>query len=397
MTFRLRTAKIQNFKSLGDVELSFRDLTIIVGSNSSGKSNSLEALNLLKRILSAESLPSLTSMKELLRAGRDRISISIVVEDNENIAEYTVGINLDKINTLISMENLKINGIKIIDILNGEGEVNDEDGGNHQKYQSDPETIEGLALRAAGNFGNKPLTKRLVSYIKEWKFYDIDPEIIRSRASRSGKLIQMLEGISRNRNNNEIIPSLDPRASQVQEILQCLAKNEIDKFEAISKEISECLNIHLGLNEEDYDIKIIEADEKEIPLSNMSDGTLRLIAYFILLYQSDIPPLICIEEPERNLHPGILIDLASIMKRLSKRTQVIFTTHSSQLLDCFQADEISSDISVLLLSKKDELGTQSFLLDELAEKRDDLLDWMRDFGLGSAIYHSHLIEQILGI
>lgn len=397
MTLRLRTAKIKNFKSLGDVELSFRDLTIIVGSNSSGKSNSLEALNLLKRLLLAESLPSLKSMKELLRAGSDCISISIVVEDNDNIAEYTVGINLDKINTLISREILKINGIKIIDILNGEGEVNDEDGGNHQKYQSDPETIEGLALRAAGNFGNKPLTKRLVSYIKEWKFYDIDPDFIRSRSSRSGKLIQMVEGISRNRNNNEIIPSLDPRASQVQEILQYLAKNEIDKFEAISKEISECLNISLGLNEEDYDIKIIEADEKEISLSNMSDGTLRLIAYFILLYQSDIPPIICIEEPERNLHPGILIDLASIMKRLSKRTQVIFTTHSSQLLDCFQADEISSDISVLLLSKKDELGTQSFLLDELAEKRDDLLDWMRDFGLGSAIYHSHLIEQILGI
>lgn len=397
MTFRLRTAKIQNFKSLGDVELSFRDLTIIVGSNSSGKSNSLEALNLLKRLLSAESLPSLASMKELLRVGSDCISISIAVEDNENIAEYTVGINLDKINTLISREILKINGIKIIDILNGEGEVNDEDGGNHQKYQSDPENIEGLALRAAGNFGNKPLTKRLVSYIKEWKFYDIDPDTIRSRSSISGKLIQMFDGISRNRNNNEIIPSLDPRASQVQEILQYLAKNEIDKFEAISKEISECLNIRLRLNEEDYEIKIIEADEKEISLSNMSDGTLRLIAYFILLYQSDIPPIICIEEPERNLHPGILIDLASIMKRLSKRTQVIFTTHSSQLLDCFQADEISSDISVLLLSKKDELGTQSFLLDELAEKRDDLLDWMRDFGLGSAIYHSHLIEQILGI
>lgn len=393
MTLRLRSAKIRNFKSLGDVELSFRDLTIIVGSNSSGKSNSLEALNLLKRLLSAESLPSLKLMKELLRSGSDRISIAIVVEDNENIAEYTVAISLDKINTLISRENLKINGIKIIDIINGEGEVNDEDGSNHQQYQSDPETIEGLALRAAGNFGNKPLTKRLVSYIKEWKFYDIDPDLIRSRNVIS---ISILERISTNIHNNQIIPNLDSQASKVQEILQYLAKNEIDKFEAISQEISECLNIRLELNEEDEDIKIIEVDEKQIPLSNMSDGTLRLIAYFILLYQSDIPPLISIEEPERNLHPGILINLSSIVKRLSKRTQVVFTTHSSQLLDCFQPDEISSDISVLLLSKKSELGTQSFLLDELAEKRDDLLDWMNDFGVGSAIYHSHLIEQILG-
>ena len=397
MTIKLRSAKIKNFKSLGDVELSFRDLTIIVGSNSSGKSNSLEALNLLRRLLLAESLPSLEAMGDLLRYGRDSIYTTIAIEDGDNLAEYTVVIQLDKINTLISRENLKINGINVIDILNGEGEVRDEDGGNSQKYQSDPKSIESLALRAAGNFGNKPLTKRLASYIREWKFYDIDPDLIRSRASRSGKLIQMFEGISRNSNNNQIIPSLDTKASKVQEILKYLAENEIDKFELISQEISELLNISLGCDREDYDIKIIEADEQEIPLANMSDGTLRLIAYFVLLYQSDIPPLICIEEPERNLHPGILINLASIMKRLSKRTQVVFTTHSSQLLDCFQSDEISSDISVLLLSKKDELGTQSFLLDELAEKRDDLLDWMRDFGLGSAIYHSHLIEQILGI
>ena len=126
----------------------------------------------------------------------------------------------------------------------------------------------------------------------------------------------------------------------------------------------------------------------------MSDGTLRLIAYFIMLYQSDVPTLISIEEPERNFHPGILQDIADMIKRLSKRTQVIFTTHSSQLLDCFSTEEISSDISVILLNQKGEIGTKACLLDKLAENRDDFSDWMNDFGIGSAIYHSHLLEGI---
>jgi predicted ATPase len=130
-------------------------------------------------------------------------------------------------------------------------------------------------------------------------------------------------------------------------------------------------------------------------LSNMSDGTLRIMAYYVLLHQDQLPTLIGIEEPERNLHPGLLREVASVVKRLSQKTQVIITTHSSQLLDCFNLDEINSDVSVLLLSKTDDVGTQAFPVDELGKSRDDLSEWMRDFGVGSAIYHSHLLQGIL--
>ena len=104
-------------------------------------------------------------------------------------------------------------------------------------------------------------------------------------------------------------------------------------------------------------IKVLEKDSLEIPLSNMSDGTLRIMAYYVLLYQDNLPTLIGIEEPERNLHPGLLKNVASVVKRLSKKTQVIITTHSSQLLDCFNLEEINLDVSVLLLSKRDDVGT----------------------------------------
>ncbi|BAZ01162.1 ATPase-like protein [Tolypothrix tenuis PCC 7101] len=393
MNMQLRTAKINNFKSLGNVELDFRDLTILVGANSSGKSNSLEALRFLRSLLLAQSPPPIDFMDKILRLDTEQISYEIVVEDDtNNKVKYNIAIKLEENHPLISREYLIVNGIEVIDIINGEGTVNDEDGENSQKYISDSDG-DGLALRTAGNYGNKPLTKKLASYIKDWKFYDIDPDSVRAYPDL---IVSLSKNISKPRQVKNITPSLNPSASKAQEILEYWAINEKDKFHEISQELQNCLKISLNLVEErEPMITVLEEDGKEIPLSNMSDGTLRTIAYFILLYQSDIPTLIGIEEPERNFHPGLLKDVATIIKRLSKKTQVIFTTHSSQLLDCFSPEEISSEISVILLSKKGQLGTKACLLDKLVESRDDLLDWMTDFGLGSAIYHSHLIEEIL--
>ncbi|MBD2386544.1 AAA family ATPase [Cylindrospermum sp. FACHB-282] len=178
MAIKLISAKIENFKSLGDVELSFRDLTIIVGSNSSGKSNCLDALHFIKNLLMSDSL-TLEIMQKYVRLGTKRFCSTIVVEDDGERAEYTVCMASNKNNGKIVSENLLVNGTEVIQISNGEGEVRDEDGQNPQTYKSDPESIESLALRSAGNFGNKPFTKKLASYIREWKFYDIKSDEIR--------------------------------------------------------------------------------------------------------------------------------------------------------------------------------------------------------------------------
>jgi predicted ATPase len=388
---KLKSARIKNFKSLGDVELSFRDLTILVGANASGKSNCLEALSYLSNLLAISPISQTVGKQRLLRYDSDRMFFTINVADENNHAEYTVSVKLKTPNSkqaLIASENLKVNGIEVIEIVQGKGKVSDESGDNSQLYQSDL-----LALTTAGNFGNRPFTKALANYIREWEFYNIEPDKIRQTEVNLPFLIDQQVFYD---SDNE--PNLGNQAERVKGILNYWAKNELDKFKEISEELKDCLNISLKIVREGKDIvRVIEANGKEMPLVNMSDGTLRLIAYFILLYQSEIPPLIGIEEPERNFHPGILKDIASIMRRLSKRTQVVMTTHSSQLLDCLNLDEISSDISVIVLSKKDEAGTKANLLENLAENRDDLADWMDEFGLGSAIYHSHLIEEILGI
>jgi predicted ATPase len=393
---KVKSARIENFKSLGDVELTFRDLTILVGPNGSGKSNCLEALSYLSNLLAISPVSQTVGKQRLLRYDSDRMFFTINVEDENNYAEYSVSVKLKPSNSkkaLIASENLKVNGIGVIEIVQGKGKVSDETGDNSQPYQSDPESINSLALRTAGNFGNRPFTKELANYIREWKFYNIEPDQIRQTEVNIPLLIEQQVFYD---SDNE--PNLGNQAERVKGILNYWANNEPDKFKELSEELKDCLNISLKIVREGKDIvRVIEANGKKMPLVNMSDGTLRLIAYFILLYQSEIPPLIGIEEPERNFHPGILKDIASIMRRLSKKTQVVMTTHSSQLLDCLNLEEISSDISVIVLSKKDDAGTKASLLEKLAENRDDLAGWMDDFGLGSAIYHSHLIEEILGI
>ena len=318
--------------------------------------------------------------------GNEDITFSITVKEAKKIANYTVSVALEEGKSYCSREQLLIGRYKVIDIKNGVGKVRDENGKNAQNYQSKSGY---LALKSAGDFGDRPFIARLAEFIINWDFYDLDPELMRGRP-----MFVINDNIVLAQEN---IPSLDSRGREIQDVLQYWAENKPEKFQLISQELDSCMGIRLKLvpEKEEKIVKVLEKDRLEVPLSNMSDGTLRIIAYYTLLYEDKLPTLIGIEEPERNLHPGILREVASVVKRLSQKTQVIITTHSSQLLDCFNLDEINSDVSVLLLSKTDDVGTQAFPIDELGKSRDDLSEWMRDFGVGSAVYHSHLLQEIL--
>ena len=388
MSIELVSANIKNFRSLGDLTLNFKDLTILVGCNSSGKSNSLQALSILSLMLKIGSPLPVEFMQRFLRFGGNKdITFSITVKEaKKKTAEYTVSASLEEGKLSYSREELVIGKHKVIEAKNGDGTVRDEKGRNPQIYQS---KAGNLALKSAGDFGYRPFTAKLAEFIRNWDFYDLDPDVM-----RGSSMLVIGDNIVMNREN---IPSLGSTGREIQDVLQYWAENDREKFELVSQELDDCLGISLKLVDEEGEkiIKVLEKDSLEIPLSNMSDGTLRIMAYYVLLHQDQLPTLIGIEEPERNLHPGLLREVASVVKRLSQKTQVIITTHSSQLLDCFNLDEINSDVSVLLLSKIDDVGTQAFPVDELGKSRDDLSEWMRDFGVGSAIYHSHLLQGIL--
>lgn len=79
-----------------------------------------------------------------------------------------------------------------------------------------------------------------------------------------------------------------------------------------------------------------------------SDGTLRVAGIVTALLQEPPVPVIGIEEPELTVHPGAIPLLYDFLKQASLRSQVLVTTHSPELLDLVDAD----DVRVVLRGKE---------------------------------------------
>ena len=88
--------------------------------------------------------------------------------------------------------------------------------------------------------------------------------------------------------------------------------------------------------------RVIEADgnQHEFNVSQMSDGTLRILGLLTALYHPNRPQILALEEPEQTVNPGILLVLADAIKAMTGRSQVLVTTHSPSLIDHFDISEI---------------------------------------------------------
>lgn len=71
-----------------------------------------------------------------------------------------------------------------------------------------------------------------------------------------------------------------------------------------------------------------------------SDGTLKMLAYLVLLYDPDPPPFIGIEEPENFLHPRLLPELAEECRAASERGQLLVATHSPFFINALRPEEV---------------------------------------------------------
>ena len=76
----------------------------------------------------------------------------------------------------------------------------------------------------------------------------------------------------------------------------------------------------------------------------MSDGTLKVFAYLLLLNDPNPPPFICIEEPENGLYHKLLESLAKEFRDHAtvkkSESQVFITTHQPYLVDSFRPEEV---------------------------------------------------------
>ena len=398
----LEKIHIKNFLSLRNVTLPLKPLTVLVGPNASGKSNVLNALKFFKRIVIDKTLPQDKQIRDFLWAGKaNSITFQLSTKVEGAQTEYRLVLKAEA-NNPIDIEELLVNDVNVISIKDGQGKIWDENGENGRKYKSKE-----LALMSdVCSEKNMPITNVLTAFINSWNFYDFQPGFTPSLVELGSEDLKNIERFDDESSEFLKILSLSDSTATtlnaifrltLREVLSSWRENDQDLFYNVSASLKASTNIGiawLSINGNER-LCLLEGYQKPIPLERASSGTLRLIAYYILLNDPELPPLVAIEEPERNLHPSALNDIANVLEQLANRTQVIITTHSSQLLDNFKSESLSNSLGVLLLRNRPGLGTEVLNLEDIRNKRESLDGWISDFGMGSAIFDSELLQDLM--
>jgi predicted ATPase len=115
-------------------------------------------------------------------------------------------------------------------------------------------------------------------------------------------------------------------------------------------------------------------------VADLSDGSLRALYIFTLLGQPTalIPAQIFIDEPELGLHPAALNLVVAMARSVAHHSQVVLTTHSMNLLDAFEVEQVR-------VAESDGEASRFRHLDRAA-----LEVWLEDYSLGQ-LYDKNLL------
>ena len=385
-TAPLQKFHIKNFLSLRDVDIPLKRLTVLVGPNACGKSNIIKALRLLKQMMIREKLPSVKTIQESLWAGEaNHIAFGLQTALQESRIEYDLIIEA-KLDNLTAAETLSVDDVQLISTRNGEGWIRDEDCQKAIECKSDK-----LAVSAVGDVRNEPITKAFAQSIQDWHIYDFRPDLIRRGLAR---LSSVENSELRETETAEYSPTRGDRRPLSHDLRDWYYSDR-ERFESVNQSLQACVNLNIDRREINGDNQfcLLGKHTQPIPLTRASDGTLRFLEYYTLLNMPNPPSLIALEEPERNLHPDAIMAVADFLERLAIGSQVIITTHSSQLLDTFDPENLPDSLEVLLLRNPQGRGTEVTNLEDIRGNRPALDGWITDFGMGSAIFHSALLPK----
>ena len=109
-----------------------------------------------------------------------------------------------------------------------------------------------------------------------------------------------------------------------------------------------------------------------IPPTRLSDGTVRFVAILAALLAPSPPPLVCIEEPELGMHPDAVALIGELLMEASKRMQLVVTTHSDALVSA-----LSQRPEAVVTCERLGSGTALERLDP-----EKLAHWLKDYTLG---------------
>jgi predicted ATPase len=339
---RIEYLKVQNYRALRDLELrDLTPLTVFVGPNGSGKSTIFDVFAFLSESFSAglrKAWDRRGRFRELrTRGARGPITFELKYREQagDPLITYHLSVDEEAGGPFVAEEWLQWRRqqhgrpFRFLDFKRGAGQVvsGNMPDESDERIEETLDAPEVLAVNALGQLARHPRVSALRRFITGWYLSYLTADAARGVPEAGPQ--ERLSATGDNLPN--VIQYLKERHSKrLDKILRTLSQR-VPRLEKVEAEL--LLDGRLLL-------RIKDAPFSEPILAKFaSDGTLKMLAYLVVLYDPQPPQLIGIEEPENHLYPPLLPQLAEECRAASARTQIMVTTHSPFFVNGLRPEE----------------------------------------------------------
>ena len=360
----IKNIQIRNFKSIRVCNVHLTSLNILIGANGAGKSNFIGSFKMLNKIYRQELRTFVAEqggVNNILYFGRKKSSDLGFKIFFDNINYYSIKLTPNAQNAFFfgwEQDGFNKNN-KLIDV---EPDWHTQDLGVGHLESS-------MKEQTSGRY------QHLNNYLDSFKIYHFHDTSATAKVKAPSQV-----------NDNRFLREDGANLAAFLHHLQKKYPTNFKLIEATIKSIApffKRFNLIPSADNKKYislEWQDINDSDTLFDASNLSDGTLRMMCLTTLLLQPELPQTIIIDEPELGLHPFAINKLAGLLRLASRKTQIIISTQSVNLIDNFEPE----NIIVVDRNKKEEQSVFRNL------EPHELDQWLQDYSLGE-IWDKNLI------
>ena len=347
---KIERIRLKNFRALYDIDLkNIPPLAVFVGKNGSGKSTLFQAFGFLKDALKNNvgvALQRMGGYREVATRGHAdepieiEIQFRMMLSDVDRLVTYHLEIIMNSGIPIVQREILRYkrgafgSPFHFLDFSNGEGyAISNEEDFNKQDEEltKDSQSLDSpnmLAIKGLGQFRRFKAASAFRHLIENWHVSDFHIMAARQRVEAG-----VAEHLSESGDNLPLVAQHLHQNNQkaFDKILQRF-RERIPGMSEVTATATEDGHILLRFKDGSFKDPFIAR--------YVSDGTIKMFAYLVLLHDPKPHPFLCIEEPENQLFPQLLGALVEELRNYAEHGgQVFVSTHSPDVLNHVEIDE----------------------------------------------------------
>jgi len=342
---RIEYLRVENYRALRNIELQeITPLTVLLGANGSGKSTIFDVFNFLSECFTVglrKAWDSRGRFRELrTRGAKGNIAFELQYRETPESqpATYHLEIGEGPSGPVVAEEWLKWRRVaagggapfKILSFSNGRGYVisGEQPERSDTKVRERLDEPEMLAVSTLGRLAKNPRVAALRRFVTNWYVSYLSVDDARSQPEAGAQ-----ERLSKTGDNlaNVVQYLSEQHPARLNAIFETL-RRRIPRLERVLSEPMPDGRLLLRLKDAPFADPVLARFA--------SDGTLKMLAYLVVLQDPHPPQFIGVEEPENFLHPRLLPELAEECRAASERSQLLVTTHSPFFLNPLRPEEV---------------------------------------------------------